>query len=91
MKYKFKEGDKVYAIDNMSWGLEPMTVCSIFAAAGSVFCNHPTYGNGAFNVNNLKLASNVTAHRKRELKAIREHHLSAARLIKKIFLDKRGG
>ena len=89
MKAKFKKGDKVYAVENMSWGLEPMTVESVFAPVGSVLCNHPNFGNGMFNVNNIKLASNVTAHRKRELKAIRDHHTSAARLIKKIFLEKK--
>lgn len=58
MKRKFKAGDKVFAMENSAWGLEPMVV--VESKHSVVECKHPSLGAGCFSPQSLEF---FTFHR----------------------------
>ena len=71
MNNKFKHGDKVYCIDNLSYGFEPMVIVniwSIYYNDEGIDCKHPSLGEKSFNDDSLAPFSKKRQDRLERLK-----------------------
>lgn len=90
MKVKFKIGDKVYATENVVWGMKPMKVTAIteYESKGKgkgkviIRVDHPQFGFESFNQDNLE---KVTKSRTLRIQSLLKKKKALEKELNKLF------
>ena len=79
-----KVGDIVYSLSNSSWGLQPMVITREYVDSPnkSFQCNHPIWGDGAFEEKDLV---KVTKAREKKIKKLNQYIAIVEKMEKKLF------
>lgn len=64
---EFKVGQKVYVVNNSTWGLKPMVVVFVSCNSGLVTCKHPEMREGGFHPEDLILANSPESKKRNRL------------------------